>query len=43
MIRHDGSIKRQINFTQLQYLWEGIELENTRQYKRFSLPERRVA
>jgi transposase len=43
VIRHDGSIKRQINFAQLQCLLEGIELENSRQYKRFSLPERRVA
>ncbi len=43
VIRHDGGIKRQINFAQLQCLLEGIELENTRQYKRFSLPERKAA
>ena len=43
VIHHDGGLKRLINFAQLQCLLEGIELENTRQYKRFSLPERSAA
>ena len=32
-----GDTKRCLNFAQLQCLLEGIELNNTRQYKRFSL------
>ena len=42
VVYSEGGIKRQIYFAQLQSLLEGIELENTRQYKRFSLPKRRV-
>jgi transposase len=30
--------KRSLSFAQLQCLLEGIELKNTRRYKRFSLP-----
>ena len=35
-----GGIKRQLRFAELQCLLEGIEWENARQYKRFSLPDR---
>ncbi len=35
--RFDGSVKQSISFAELQCLLEGIELNNTRRYKRFSL------
>lgn len=35
-----GGIRRQLRFAELQCLLEGIEWENARQYKRFSLPDR---
>ena len=34
----DSSGKRCLSFTQLQCLLDGIEFNNTRRYKRFSLP-----
>jgi transposase len=37
---HQGEIKQSLSFAQLQCLLEGIELKHTRQYKRYSLPER---
>jgi transposase len=36
---HCGRIKQQLSFAELQCLLEGIELNNTRQYKRYSLPD----
>lgn len=41
--RGHASLKRQLNFTELQCLLEGIELANALQYKRFSLPDREAA
>lgn len=38
-----GSIKHRLSFAELQCLLEGIELKNARQYKRFSLPQMKVA
>lgn len=35
-------IKRSISFAELQCLLEGIEMQKTRQYKRFSLPSKTV-
>ena len=37
--RKSTQIKRSISFAELQCLLEGIEIQKTRQYKRFSLPE----
>ena len=41
--RQYGELKRSLSVTELQCLLEGIELKNTRHYKRFVLPERRAA
>lgn len=37
VFHHHGEKKKSLSFAQLQCLLEGIELKNTRQYKRFSL------
>lgn len=37
VFHHNGEKKQNLSFAQLQCLLEGIELKNTRQYKRFSL------
>ncbi|MGB7303992.1 MAG: IS66 family insertion sequence element accessory protein TnpB [Burkholderiaceae bacterium] len=43
-ITHDhGERKQAMNIAQLQCLLEGIELNNTRRYKRFSLPTEQSA
>lgn len=36
--RHCGAVKQSISFAELQCLLEGIEMKNTRRFKRFSLP-----
>jgi len=36
--RRSTHIKRSISFAELQCLLEGIEMQKTRQYKRYSLP-----
>ena len=38
VIHHSAERKQPLSFAQLQCLLEGIELKNTRRYKRFSLP-----
>jgi len=40
VIHHSAERKQPLSFAQLQCLLEGIELRNTRRYKRFSLPNR---
>jgi len=35
--RHKGGVKQAISFAQLQCLLEGIEINSSRQYKRFKL------
>jgi len=40
VIHHSTERKQPLSFAQLQCLLEGIELRNTRRYKRFSLPNR---
>lgn len=38
VVRADAEGKRQLDWTQLKLLLEGIEVKNTRQYKRYSHP-----
>ena len=38
VVHADGERKKTLSFAQLQCLLEGIELKNTKRYKRFSLP-----
>ena len=38
VVHPDGERKQALSFAQLQCLLEGIELTNTRRYKRFTLP-----
>jgi len=40
VFHHNGEQKQSLSFVQLQCLLEGIDLSNTRQYKRFSLSTR---
>ena len=40
VFHHTGERKQSLSFAQLQCLLEGIELQNSRQYKRFSLAKK---
>lgn len=40
VFHHNGEDKQRLSFAQLQCLLDGIELNNTRQYKRYSLTDR---
>lgn len=43
VFRASDEAKQKLSFAQLQCLLEGIDINNARRYKRFSLPEKAVA